>query len=141
MFKFGQIEVMQKELKRQRQISTIFTIDMNNVGVSENVTCNKGKDHRYIIGYKVKKETITPLFIKTSKNIFIYGVSQYDKNSAQKMVFKVSKEKQWSSPYKKIWNKVESVVLTVVLKIDSVYRQVKNHHQSRTVANSSIIFK
>ena len=85
MFKFDQIEVIQKEFNRQRQISDIFTIDVNKVVLSEKVPCNNGKDHRYIIGYKDHEETIIPLFIKTPKIIFIYGVSQYDKNSAYKM--------------------------------------------------------
>ena len=49
-----------------------------------------------------------PLFIKTPKNIFSYGVSQYDKNSACTMSFNVFEEKEWVSQYKKIWNEVES---------------------------------
>ena len=51
---------------------------------------------------------LIPLFIKTPKNIFSYGVSQYDKNSAYTMSFNVSEEKEWVSQYKKIWNEVES---------------------------------
>ena len=54
---------MQKEFNRQRQISDIFTIDVNKVVVSEKVPCNNEKDHRYITGYKVNEETIMPLFI------------------------------------------------------------------------------
>ena len=81
MFKFGQTEVMQKEFNRQRQISDIFTIDVNKVVVSEKVPRDNLKDHRSIINYKVNKEIIIPLFIKTPKNIFSYGVSQYDKHS------------------------------------------------------------
>ena len=49
-----------------------------------------------------------PLFIKTPKNIFSYGVSQYDKNSAYKMLFNISETKEWVFQYKKIWNEVES---------------------------------
>ena len=51
---------------------------------------------------------MAPLFIKTRKNIFSYGVSQYDKNSAYTMSFNVSEEKEWVSQYKKIWIEVES---------------------------------
>ena len=54
--------------------------------VSEKVSCNNGKDCRYIVGYQVDGALI-PLFIKTPKNIFSYGVSQYDKNSAYTMSF------------------------------------------------------
>ena len=85
MFKFDQIEVIQKEFNRQRQISDIFTIDVNKVVLSEKVPCNNRKDHRYIIGYKDHEETIIPLFIKTPKILFRYGVSQYDKNLAYKV--------------------------------------------------------
>ena len=42
------------------------------------------------------------------KNIFSYGVSQYDKNSAYTMSFNVSEEKEWMAQYKRIWNEVES---------------------------------
>ena len=51
---------------------------------------------------------LIPLFIKTPKNIFSYGVSQYDKNSACTMSFNFSEPKEWVSQCKKIWNEVES---------------------------------
>ena len=75
--------------------------------VSDKVSSNSGKYCRYIVGYQVDGALI-PLFIKTPKNIFSYGVSQYDKNSAYTMSFNVSEEKEWVSQYKKIWNEVES---------------------------------
>ena len=171
MFKFGQIEVASKEFDKQRQITDIFTIDVNKFVVFEKVPCNNGKGHRYIIGYKVNEETIIPLFIKTPKNIFSYGVSQYDKNFAYRMSFNVFEEKEWVSQHKRIWNEVESQLfeklatksikgegkyvygklktwkdcirtnfhgqqvlydiycrMAAVLKIDSVYKQSKNHH-------------
>ena len=68
---------------------------------------NNGKNYRYIVGYQVY-EALIPLFIKTPKNIFSHGVSQYDKTSAYIMSFNVSKAKEWVSQYKKIWNEVES---------------------------------
>ena len=107
MLKFGQKEVAAKEFYSQRQITDIFTIDINKVVVSDKVSCNNGKDCRYIVGYQVDGALI-PLFIKTPKNIFSYGVSQYDKNSAYTMPFNVSEAKDWVSQYKKIWNEVES---------------------------------
>ena len=107
MLKFGQKEVTTKDFYGQRQITDIFTIDVNKVVASDKVSCNNGKDCRYIVGYQVDGGLI-PLFIKTPKNIFSYGVSQYDKNSAYTMSFNVSEEKEWVSQYKKIWNEVES---------------------------------
>ena len=133
--------------------------------------CNNGKDCRYIVGYQADGALI-PLFNKTSKDIFSYGVSQYDKNFAYTMSFNVSEEKAWVAQYEKIWNEIESQLfeklatepikgedryihgklktwkeriktnfygqdmhscdmhcnVTVVLKIDSVYKQGKNYH-------------
>ena len=76
--------------------------------LSDKVPCNNGKDWRYIVGYQVHGETIKPLFIKTPKNIFSYGVSQYDKNSSYTMTFNVSEAPEWVPQYRNIWNEVES---------------------------------
>ena len=107
MLKFDQKEVTTKDFYGQRQITDIFTTDVNKVVVSDKMSCNNGKDRRYIVGYQVNG-ALMPLFIKTPKNIFSYGVSQYDKNSAYKMLFIVSEAKERVFQYKKIWNEVES---------------------------------
>ena len=107
MLKFGQKEVTTKDFYGQRQITDLFTTDVNKVVVSDKVSCKNGKDCRYIVGYQVN-EALIPLFIKTPKDIFSYGVSQYDKNSADTMSFNVSEEKAWKAQYEKIWNEVES---------------------------------
>ena len=82
MFKFRQIEVASKDVHKQRQVSEIFTINVNKVELSDKMLCNNGKDWWCIAGYQVGRVTLIPLFFKTPKNIFSYGVSQYDKNSA-----------------------------------------------------------
>ena len=107
MFKFGQKEVAAKDFPQQRQITDIFTIDVNKVVVSDKVLCNNGKNCSYIVGYQVDG-TQMRLFIKTPKKTFSYGVSRYDKNSAYIMPFNVSEAKEWVPQYKKIWNEVES---------------------------------
>ena len=107
MLKVGQKEVTTKDFYGQRQITDIFTIDVNKLVISDKVPCNNGKDCRYVVGYQVDKVLIS-LFIKTPKNSFSYGVSQYDRNCAYTMTFNVSKEKEWMSQYKKIWNEVGS---------------------------------
>ena len=107
MLRFGQKVVTSKDFCGQRQLTDIFTMDLNKLVVSDKVPCNNGKDCRYIVGYQVD-EALIPLFIKTPKNIFSYGVSQYDKNSAYTMSFNVFEEKEWISQYKKIWNEVGS---------------------------------
>ena len=61
--------------------------------VSDKVSCNNGKDYRYIVGYQADGVTV-PLFIKMPKNAFSYGVSQYHKNSAYTMLFNISEEKE-----------------------------------------------
>ena len=75
--------------------------------VSDKVSCNNGKDCRYIVGYQVD-EALIPLFIKMHTNIFSYSVSQYDKSSAYTMSFNVSEANERVSQYKKIWNEIES---------------------------------
>ena len=107
MLKFGQKEVTTKDFYGQRQITDIFRIDVNKVAISDKVPCNNGKDCRYIVGYQADGGLV-PLFIKTPKNIFSYGVSQYNKNSAYAMSFNASEEEVWETQYKKIWNEVES---------------------------------
>ena len=99
MLKFGQKEITIKDFYGQRQITDIFTIGVNKLVVSEKVPCNNGKHCCYIVGYQVDRGRI-PLFIKTPKDIFSYGVSQYDKNSAYTMSFNISEEKEWMSQYK-----------------------------------------
>ena len=96
MLKFGQKEVTIKDFCGQTQITDIFTIDVNKLVISDNVPCNNWEDCRYIVGYQID-EALIPLFIKTSKNIFSHGVSQYDKNSAYTISFNVFEEKEWMS--------------------------------------------
>ena len=101
MFKFGQKEVRTKDFDGQTPMADIFTMDVNKLVVPDKVPSKNGKDCHYIVGYQVD-EVFVPLFIKTPKNIFSYGVSQYDKNSAFTISFNVSEEKEWMSQYKKI---------------------------------------
>ena len=88
MFKFGGKEIASKDFYKRIQITDICTINVNKVVLLNIVWCNNGKDCRYIVGYQA--DGVIPLFIKTTKNIFSHGVSQYDKNSAYTMSFNVS---------------------------------------------------
>ena len=107
MLKFGQKQIATKDFYGQRQITDLFMINVKKVVVSDQVLCYNGKDCPYTAGYQVDRALI-PLFIKTPRDIFSFGVSQYDKNSVYTMSFNVFEEKQWVSQYKKIWNEVES---------------------------------
>ena len=71
--KFGQKEVTAKDCYGQRQITDIFTIDVNKVVISDKVRCKNGKDCRYFVRYQVDGGLI-PLFVKTAK---IYLVMAY----------------------------------------------------------------
>ena len=73
MLKFGQKEVTIKDVYGQKQITDVFTIDINKVMVSDKVPSNNGKDCRYIVGYVVDA-VLVPLFIKIPKDMFSYGV-------------------------------------------------------------------
>ena len=75
MLKFGQKKVKTKDFYGQRQMTDIFTIDINRLVISDKVSCNNGKDCRYIVGYQAD-EALIPLFIKTPKNVFNHAVSQ-----------------------------------------------------------------
>ena len=75
MFKCGQKEVAANDFYNQIEITNIFTIDVNKVVVFDKVPCKNGKDCRYIVGYQVDR-ALVPLFIKTPKNTFSYGVLQ-----------------------------------------------------------------
>ena len=101
MFKFSQKALTVKDFYRQREMTDIFMIDVNKVVVSDKVPCNNGNDCCYIVDYQVN-EALTPLFIKTPKNIFSYGVSQFDKDSTMPltMPFNVSEVKEWVSQHK-----------------------------------------
>ena len=128
MFKFGQKEVTTKDFYGQRQITDIFTINVKKLVVSDKVPLNNGKVCRYIVGYEVDGALI-PLFIKTPKNIFSHGVSQYNKNSAYTMSFNVSEEKGSVPQYKRIWNEVESQLfeklVTQPIKCKYTYGKLK----------------
>ena len=106
MLRFGQKEVTTKEFYGQRQIADIFMIDVNRMLISDKVPCNNEKDCRYVVGYQLD-EVLVPLFIKTPKNVFSDGVSQYDKNSAYTMSFNIFEEKasrtRLSLSYLKKW--------------------------------------
>ena len=51
MLKFGQREVTTKDFYGQRQITDIFTVDINKAVVSDKVPCNNGKDSCYTVAY------------------------------------------------------------------------------------------
>ena len=133
MLKFGQKKVKTKDFYGKRQMTDIFTIDINKLVISDKVSCNNGKDCRYVVSYQADKPLI-PLFLKTLKNVFSHGVSQYDKNFAYAMPFNVSEEKEWVSQYKKIWNEVESQLFeklaTEPIKGKYVYGKLKTWKES-----------
>ena len=67
MLKFGQKKVTAKDFYGQRQITDIFTIDVNRVVISDKVLYNNGRDCLYIVAINLMDEALIPLFIKTPK--------------------------------------------------------------------------
>ena len=53
MLKFVQKEVITKYFHGPRQITNIFTIDVDKFVVSIEVPCKNGKGYRYIVGYQL----------------------------------------------------------------------------------------
>ena len=92
---------------KQKQVTDIFTNDINKVAVSDRVSCSNGKDE-YLAGHQTNGETIISLFIKTPKNIFSYDVSQYGKNSVYTMSFNIFQVKEWVLHYRNIWDEIET---------------------------------
>ena len=68
-------------------------------------------------------------FMKTTKNIFSYGVSQYGKSSGYTMPFNVFQILEWVFNYQKIWNKIQSQLreklTTKPIKVECNYMRSK----------------
>ena len=71
MSKFVKKEVTTKDFYGQRQITDIFTSDINKVVISDNVQCNNGKGCRYTVGYQADGVVIPP------RHLGIYLVIAY----------------------------------------------------------------
>ena len=65
MLKISKKEVRTKEFHGQRQITDIFTIDLNKVVVSDKVSCNNGKECRFTVGYQVDGDNDTTIYQDT----------------------------------------------------------------------------
>ena len=117
LFKFSQMNITSKDFYSHKQVTDLATMDISKVSVSDKVSCNNGKDWKYVIGYQ-HENTIIPLLVKTPKNVFSYGVSQYDKNAAYTMSFNVGEERNanWLNYYKNIWKEVESQIFETLSK-------------------------
>ena len=104
-YKFGQVTVSSKEFYEAIDID-IKTLNIDNILVSDPILDNK-KGKRYIIGYNIEGK-IVALRIKTPKNVYSYGVSQYSETSKWCMSFNLEGYDEWVEKYKKIWEAVEA---------------------------------
>ena len=87
-FKIGSIEVSYKNFRNPSQVTDKFSIEVNKVVLSDKVSCNKGKDWEYVVGFQVDGESIYHC-IKIRKIIFSYGVSQRNINSSYTMYYTI----------------------------------------------------
>ena len=65
MLKFGREEVTTNDFCGQKQITDLFTIDINKAVVSDKMPSNNGKDCHYIVGYQVDGGTGSTLYQDT----------------------------------------------------------------------------
>ena len=70
---------------------------------------------------------IIPLFIKTPKNIFSYGLCQFDKNPAYAMPFNVYEVPEWVIYFWNLSNQVESQLFEK-LSTEPIKRKSKYMH-------------
>ena len=83
-YKFGQVTISSKQFY-EAVVIDIKTLNVDNILVSDPILDNK-KGKRYIIGYNIEGK-IVALRIKTPKNVYSYGVSQYSETSKWLYVF------------------------------------------------------
>ena len=76
--------------------------------VSDRVSSSKVKYLQYVLDDEVDEEIIILLFIKISKNIFSYSVTQNGKSSAYTMQFNASEIPDWVLHFSNILNEVDS---------------------------------
>ena len=91
-YKFGQVTVSSKPFYEAIDID-IKTLNVDNILVSDPIIDNK-KGKRYIIGYNIEGK-IVALRIKTPKNVYSYGVSQYSETSKWCMSFNLEGHDEW----------------------------------------------
>ena len=113
-FKFGQISIQAKDFNLNKQFTDIYNIDFDNIVVSDPVPCND-RDHKYIIGYK-SKNGITQLLIKTPKNVYSSGITQYSEGSKFVMGFNLEAHAEWRDQYIKIWDTIEEQLFQTLTK-------------------------
>ena len=112
-YKFGQTTVSAKEFNRVKQITDISWLILDNIVVADPV--DSEDDQRYIIGYKTP-DAIIPLYVKTPKNVFSNGVTQYKAKSPWTMGFDVGDHDEWVAQYRKIWARVEEQIFRSLAK-------------------------
>ena len=97
-YKFGKVIVSSKPFYEAIDID-IKTLNVDNIVVSDHIIDNK-KGKRYIIGYNIEGE-IVALRIKTPKNVYSYGVSQYSETLKWCMSLNLEGHDEWIEKYKK----------------------------------------
>ena len=99
-FKFGQVIVSSKDFYKVIPID-YYTLNVDNIMVSEPITCAK-TDSRYMVGYKIW-DKIVALRIKTPKNIYSFGVCQYNAGSPWNMGLDLEGHEGWLEKYGLLW--------------------------------------
>ena len=118
-FKFGDVTINSKDFYRNKEVIDIYTLDEQNLIVSDPIPVNNGHDKKYLIGYKKNDSTIIPLLVKTPPDIYCNGVQRYNEFSKYQMGFNLEDHARWRLRYEIIWNKIEHEV-GVSLTVDPI---------------------
>ena len=78
-----------------------------------------------------------PLFIKTPKNIFSYGLSQYDKNSAYTMPLDVSEAPEEGMGLRRSYWKNKGVGKYIHVKLKTWKERIRTNYHSQDVPHDT----
>ena len=107
LLKFDNVAMSSKDFYKNKQITDIYTLDENNIVVSNPIPANGGHDKKYFIGYKKSEGLIIPLLVKTPKDVYSNGVCRYNDNSKYQMGLNLEDYPTWRMKYGKIWDRIE----------------------------------
>ena len=105
-FKFGNVTINSKDFYKSKKVIDIYSLDVNDIVVSDPISANGGHDKKYVIGYQCDG-MVKALLIKTPKDIYSNGVCRYNENSKYQMGFNLEEQPSWRLRYEKIWSKIE----------------------------------
>ena len=102
---FKDSKITAKDFKKLYK--NIEKIDVTKIRLSEEVKSSKST--RRVIGYEKNPGEVVPLYIRTPKDCYSPGISQYDENSPYKMGLRIDDD-DWIRTYEAIWERIGSLL-------------------------------